>query len=916
MKNMQKILIPVSVSFFILFSAEAQIPKMPISTDGEVYQNSLAYQWMEKSVQESRILDNMEDISTWTHEGNGELALTSEHSKDGAHSLRLTSPTIASSIGPVLGIGVSSVHTIGFPFGEAKAIRKFNNEDWTKYNRLSFWVYPELPGFRTIVMSVILHNDGVVKVPGPYGGRNGRHFILLKPNQWNHCVWEIAHLDRDKITGVELEYRLQGNEPGATNTVIYDFDKLELQKVQPDYFEGWQVAPGQIAYCQAGYQPEEEKTGIASDLKSKEFSVISKETGKTVLTKAVREEDHPEGRFQVMDFSELTKPGVYFIQAGDRQTQPFEIREDNLRETIIKTINFLYSERCGTDIPGIHDYCHGDWICQHVPTGPEFERAYQRDRQIMVNGGWHDAGNFAQGTAHNTGKATYALFKLSERLKDSDTALYNRLIEEANWGLDWVLKTRFGDGYRVRWAPMDSWTDNIVGTDDDIKFTAQNEPIDNFIAGLAEGYGAQALKSIDSLRSRYSLQCAEEDWQFGVTELQKRRSANIDPDKDLVNDAAALLCSVELFKFTGKKIYSDKAFEYARSVMGCQQTENPSWDIPLTGFFYTNNKKNQIYHDTHCSDEYLLMPGLTELCTLFPDHPDWMEWYSAIALYSNYYNTIIKFTQPYSMIPSSVYHLGEAESSYNKAAHSFNKESFNRQILKGIRLSDDFYLRRFPVWFTFRGNTGTTLSQAISLYSGAMLRNDSSLENICRKQMEWTLGFNPFCESLMYGEGYNYTPMYSALCGEMVGALPVGIQTNYDSDVPYWPAEVCFNSKEVWVHPAALWLLLMSERYDMNRKEKAGKTAKNHLSVTPVSKGSVMIRCTANGKGIEDFTLQGWNIKIDKAKVNVNHKSGGQNTIEWKATITDPGKPCVAVLIPADDRSGIKDIVFNTGSKK
>ena len=42
------------------------------------------------------------------------------------------------------------------------------------------------------------------------------------------------------------------------------------------------------------------------------------------------------------------------------------------------------------------------------------------------------------------------MFSLAERLHagDKDAELYERLMEEARWGLDWILKTSFGDGFR------------------------------------------------------------------------------------------------------------------------------------------------------------------------------------------------------------------------------------------------------------------------------------------------------------------------------------------------------------------------------------------------------------------------------------------------------------------------------------
>ena len=43
----------------------------------------------------------------------------------------------------------------------------------------------------------------------------------------------------------------------------------------------------------------------------------------------------------------------------------------------------------------------------------------------------------------------------------------NRLMEEALWGMDYVMKTRLGDGYRAQTWGTNLWTDGKVGTDDD-----------------------------------------------------------------------------------------------------------------------------------------------------------------------------------------------------------------------------------------------------------------------------------------------------------------------------------------------------------------------------------------------------------------------------------------------------------------
>ena len=63
----------------------------------------------------------------------------------------------------------------------------------------------------------------------------------------------------------------------------------------------------------------------------------------------------------------------------------------------------------------------------------------------------------------------------------------------------------------------------------------------------------------------------------------------------------------------------------------------------------------------------------------------------------------------------------------------------------------------------------------------------------------------------MYGEGYNWTPLYSVRSGQIVGALPVGIETKGFEDAPYWPTQICWTYKEVWTQPVGQWIWLMQD---------------------------------------------------------------------------------------------------------
>ncbi|MBS1558954.1 MAG: hypothetical protein JST69_09540 [Bacteroidetes bacterium] len=83
-----------------------------------------------------------------------------------------------------------------------------------------------------------------------------------------------------------------------------------------------------------------------------------------------------------------------------------------------------------------------------------------------------------------------------------------------------------------------------------------------------------------------------------------------------------------------------------------------------------------------------------------------------------------------------------------------------------------------------------------------------------RRYQRLTLIPKPFIKS--FGQVLKITAkttpqLYTALPGETVGAIPVGMQSRYNEDKPYWPQFNTATYKEVWVAPAARWLSLISE---------------------------------------------------------------------------------------------------------
>ncbi len=777
--------------------AQSPRPLRPID-----FTRSAEYGWLNKPVLASRSLDDLTRAGSWRMTGTGALTFPHERRLGDMRVLRVDMQMFTDAPAPTNN-RLSSINLR----------RAFDGEDWTAFNRLSLWMRADVAGFPMLPLQLVLHNDGAEKVPDKYY-REGIHYVTLAGDGWHQVVWEIEPLARDRVTLLEIGYWVNKMLAAPGDRVAFEIGRVELQKVEPDVHTGWTPAAGKAAFSHVGYLPAFTKTAVAAapvgsapGAAPDTFSVLRVDDdalGEVVLRKPARTVRSRLGTLQEMDFSEVTAPGTYVLRAGDLATPPFRIAPDVWEATVWDVLNFFYGNRCGFDVPGSHGVDHLDWF------------ASLGDQRITMSGGWHDAGDLSQGVI-NTAEATYAMFALAERLREEgrDPALVARLLEEATWGLDWVMRVRFPGGYRIGFASHNLWTDNVVGTADDRFREARNNPNANYVSAAAEAIAARVLAASDPERAARSLRLAEEDWGHAIVGVEGPTTWHTPAFAATRMELAGIgvTASVELWRATGKAQYAEKAAELARVVVASQQKTAVGRELPLSGFFYTGPDRDTVFHQFHRGNDQAPIVALAQMVEAFPDHPDRKDWEATLTLHAGYQKATAATTAPWGVLPAYVYRLGDEmkEVPDSGALHQATREDWRAQVQAGMSMGDGWYLRAFPVWFARRGNHGVLLSQAKALSTLARLRADSAGLDLAQRQAQWVVGRNPFTQSTIYGVGYDWAQQYSVSSGDFVGSLPVGMQSRGVTDLPYWPSQNTYVYKEVWVHSASRWLWLMAD---------------------------------------------------------------------------------------------------------
>lgn len=669
-----------------------------------------------------------------------------------------------------------------------------------KYNRISIKVYPESVGHQNFYFHFTLASSNESRLHAP----------SLTPNEWNEVVFELDNFNKDEVKFLSITPFLMGCPIDALPMVNFYFKDLYAQSVEEDYVLGWDL-DDRIAYCHSGYLINKDKTALTQKYCGDEFSIIN-EDNKVIFKNKVVKINKDLGNFYILDFTELNDEGNYHLQYGEKQTDVFVISHQAFDSSTLKSLNFLRQLRCGYDISGVHNECHLGHYSKH-PDG----------RVLPSHGGWHDAGDVSQFEIC-TAEMAHALLDLSKTYKNKDEYLYSEILNEAKWGLNWLLRTRFSDGYRALAVHYSIWRSQIIDPktyyDDELiarNNVAEEGPFENFIAAAAEGTGVSVFKDIDPVFSEWAKRCAIADFEFGLKEYQNNvftRRWGPGPDVQVIG--SLVLAGSIIYEITNDSKYLDIIIMYSKRIIDSQERNYIDKNQRIRGFFYEDPNHKHILTYEHRGHEQSPIHALVRLCEVASTHEDYSKWMESINLYKEYILNSIDITSPYNLLPAQVYNYSMLNYERftiprNYLSYEAIKDSFKGQIEKGVSLGGGYFLRKMPIAIQRRGYHATLLSKAKSVSLIGKLLKDDRLIQIAVDQIEWVLGKNPFSSSTMYGEGNNYHPLYVAFSRQMVGALPVGIKTYENEDKPYWPVINNAVFKEIWGHTTGKYLWVLAD---------------------------------------------------------------------------------------------------------
>ena len=481
-----------------------------------------------------------------------------------------------------------------------------------------------------------------------------------------------------------------------------------------------------------GFMPKSPKIAVLECEGLFTFRLIDCVSGEVIDEKDVAARKADFGTVAEYDFTNVARPGVYYIKAGPFRSFPIKIWDGALDEAFVHPVSYFAAQRCGPSSTGYHSPCH----CED---GVRMDDGTFRD----VTGGWHDASDLRKwvGATIDGMLGLAMVYELQ-----GDATEPGGILEELKWGNRYFLSMQEPEGYVMahcggdvfRHSDSNHWTDNEPGTADDrvIKTT----PAD--ITAQLTFVAAQAMTARVA-RACGDAEYAERCVRAGVRCLDWcLEKVGDETTMDALGDGA--IACVELYRATGDDRFAGIAADFAARITSLQVTDYS----PVRGFFYVSAVNKEPYKCITGD------PAPIALCLLLehlPGHAGAPVWRKCLEMWANEYMLPMSRGSGYGLAPYGLY---AKEAGGGRMCGKYHFRYF-------LGIADRMESNGTPWWV---GINAHAAAAGIAMAKAGALLGSQELVAAAQRQLDWIVGVNPFDDSTIDLVGRNHHTMFDAHC--------------------------------------------------------------------------------------------------------------------------------------------------------
>lgn len=302
----------------------------------------------------------------------------------------------------------------------------------------------------------------------------------------------------------------------------------------------------QIRVNQVGYYPDAKKVAtLIGSASTWELKDSSGRTVKSGSTKSFGLDKDSGDTVQLIDFSDFTQEGTYYLEAGGETSYEFKISKDIYSDLMYDALKYFYYNRSAQPIEAAYSHDpsfarpagHTRDVAKCVEFAESSDR-YGETYSLDVTGGWYDAGDYGRYVV-NGGISAWTLLNMYERALAKGTAdkYYgdntmnipesgNRIpdiLDEVRPELEFMLKMQTDRGKRAGMVHHkvhdDRWTAlGLSPADDADRERVLKPPTTAATLNMAAcaAMGSRLYKDIDPSFANELISAAEVAWEAAV----------------------------------------------------------------------------------------------------------------------------------------------------------------------------------------------------------------------------------------------------------------------------------------------------------------------------------------------------------------------------------------------------------------